>query len=311
MTDTANTSRALDEAVAWHLRLGEADEKDWAEFTAWLQADPANRLAFDRVEDIDAELDDADFDTAPVPNRFMLRRVAPWIAAAGIAAAAVLAFALLWPQPKAVEYATRTGQIKNIVLADGTHIELNTATALLAGPGRRVTLEKGEALFHVTKNAGDPFIVIAGDRTIRDIGTVFDVLRDSGVLTVVVAEGRVGVSPPGGANEVALTPGDKLVHSETTGSISIEKVDPEQALAWRQGYLVYRNAPLSAVVRDLNRYFPVPIALDQGAAAQRFSGVLKIDSQDAVLDRLSRFLPVKVDRLDGGKITLRAIAARP
>jgi transmembrane sensor len=311
MTDTANISRALDEAIAWHLRLGEADEKIWAELTAWLEADPANRLAFDRVEDFDAELGDADLDDAPVPNQFMLRRVAPWIAVAGLAASAVLAIVLFWPQPQAVEYATRTGETRSIVLADGTHIDLNTATVLLAGPGRRVTLEKGQALFHVTKNTGEPFIVAAGDRTIRDIGTIFDVLRDSGVLTVVVAEGRVGVSPPGGAQEVALAQGDKLVHSETTGSTTVEKVDPEQALAWRQGYLVYRNAPLSAVVRDLNRYFPVPIALDEGAAAQRFSGVLKIDSQDAVLDRLSRFLPVKVDRGGDGKITLRAIAARP
>ena len=70
------SARALDEAIAWHLRLGDAAERVWAEFGAWLEASPANRLAFDRVEDFDAELDSEDFGDAP-EFAHPLRRFAP------------------------------------------------------------------------------------------------------------------------------------------------------------------------------------------------------------------------------------------
>ncbi len=241
-----------------------------------------------------------------------LRRFAPWImAGAGIAASFVLAFVFLNRAPAPVEYATAIGQMRTIALEDGTRVDLNTATTLLAGPSRRVTLENGEALFHVAKDASHPFIVTVGDSHVRVIGTVFDVLHDGSRVAVAVAEGRVGVSSHGQAGEIRLLPGDKLVHSAATGATRVEKIDPEQATAWRSGYLIYRNAPLSEVARDLNRYFPVPIALDDLAAAQRFTGVLKLDTQAAMLERIARFLPVKVDRAKDGKIILRGSVVQP
>ena len=309
-------SGTLDEAVEWHVRLTEADEKTWTEFTAWLEADPAHRIAFDRVEDIDRELENeafSDISDAEAPVfASPVRRFAPWIAAAGLAASFVLAFLFFNRAPAPIEYATRTGETRTVNLADGTQIHINTATVLRVDGPRHITLEKGEALFHVASDPGHPFVVTSGDRNIRDIGTVFDVLRSAGTVTVVVAEGRVGVSPRGNqSRELALQQGDRLVHSEATGATTVEKVDPDQALAWRHGYLVYRNAPLSVVVGDLNRYFAAPIALDPQAAKQRFTGVLRIDNQDAVLNRISQFLPIRVDRGRDGRIVLRASAARP
>lgn len=309
-------SRALDEAVSWHVRLSEADEQAWAEFTAWLEADPAHRMAFDRVEDNDRELDTEVFgDLSEVETPVLaspIRRFAPWIAATGIAASVVLAFLFFNRAPAPVEYATRAGETRTLHIADGTEININTATILRVDGPRHVTLEKGEALFHVASDPRHPFVVTSGDRNIRDIGTVFDVLHNAETVTVVVAEGRVGVSPRAQTGrEVALQQGDRLVHSEATGATTVEKIDPDQALAWRRGYLIYRNAPLSAVVSDLNRYFPAPVALDPEAATQRFTGVLRIDNQNAVLNRLSQFLPVKVDRGKDGRIILRASAAQP
>ncbi|HUJ02152.1 MAG TPA: FecR domain-containing protein [Rhizomicrobium sp.] len=308
------SSRAIDEAIAWHLRLGEADEKAWAEFTRWLEADAANRRAFDRIEDLDAELEDpalrnrAENRILPFTPPKRIIKFAPWIAAGAIAASVALAFVFLNPAPRGAEYATKIGETRVVMLSDGTRIDLNTATRLRA-EDRHVTLLAGEALFHVKNDARNPFTVTAGSTTVRDIGTTFDILRSAKTLTVVVAEGRVGVSRAG--HEVPLAAGDKLVRSETTGSTEIEKVDPQEALAWTKGYLVYRNAPLSAVVRDLNRYFPNQVMLDSRAAGDRFTGVLRIDNQDAILERLSRFLPVRVEREKDGGIVLRAIAPGP
>src|ERR1041385_8247092 len=53
------SAEKLDQAIVWHVRLNseQADERTWIAFSAWLQADDDNRAAFDRVEDLSADLD--------------------------------------------------------------------------------------------------------------------------------------------------------------------------------------------------------------------------------------------------------------
>jgi transmembrane sensor len=77
-------------------------------------------------------------------------------------------------------------------------------------------------------------------------------------------------------------------------------------MAWQQGYLTYRNTPLSIVVGDLNRYFPKKIVLmDQDAGRREFSGALKVDDEDAVVSRLAELMPLVVEHGNDGVITLR------
>lgn len=316
-------SARLEEAIGWHVRLeGDADEAAWAEFTLWLEADPQNRLAYDRVEDIDLELanpalvEDVEDEESKLVS---FRRVAArptWMAGAALLAASLIAFFMVRSQPAApVSYATRAGETRSVMLADGTHIELNTATKIsveITGDYRRITLAEGEAYFEVAKDAQRPFSVRAGDRIVRDIGTKFDVLRTHNALAVTVAEGRVSVAPRGvKTGAVSLVPGDRLLYSESADTTRIEHVDPGEALAWRQGYLVYHDAPLSRVVSDLNRYFPQPITLDAAIASQRFSGVLRVDDEKTVLKRISLLLPVRVEYGPGGSVALRSALPKP
>ena len=39
----------MEQALAWHLRLRDADETAWEEFTAWLERDPAHNAAYEEV----------------------------------------------------------------------------------------------------------------------------------------------------------------------------------------------------------------------------------------------------------------------
>lgn len=304
----------LDEAIAWHVRLnsGDADEAVWLAFTAWLEEEAANRMAYDRVEELDAGIDPV-IGREPALLRFQRTMPAKrhhWIAAAALLAASLLlaiGIATRTYLPATVQYATRIGETKTVNLADGSIVTLNTGTTIIVAMGngsRAVTLERGEALFHVAKDAAHPFVVTVGDRSIRVVGTVFDVLRDAGTITVVVAEGRVAVSQRGadpGITEVQLGPGQRATGREGSPLETLEHVDAARALAWRDGYLIYDNAPLSGVVNDLNRYFPVPIALADGTvAARHFSGVLRIDNENAVLARIAQFLPVHVQYVRGG-----------
>jgi transmembrane sensor len=310
----------LDEAIAWYVRLnsGDADEAEWLAFAAWLEADDANRAAYDRVEDLDVVIP-----AVVMPDPVLLRFQPPaparryvWIAAAALLAATlllVIGVTTRTGQPSATRYATETGETKAVALADGSTVTLNTRTAIdvaVTRDSRAVTIEDGEALFHVAKDSSHPFVVTAGDRSIRVVGTLFDVLRDSGTVTVVVAEGKVAVSQRGGSSEVDLTPGQRATGREGSALETVEPVNVARALAWREGYLIYDGVPLAGVVKDLNRYFPVHISLaDSSVAGRRFSGVLKIDNESAVLSRIAQFLPVRAEQTKAG-IVLRD-AAKP
>jgi transmembrane sensor len=329
MTDSKKPPGRLDEAVAWHVRLSsdQADERTWLAFTSWLESDQTNRTAFDEVEDFTGGLESsvamardserfADIGPGRFPPRVRSLLSAPygWAAAAmALAAAALLlVFLPLEPrQPASVAYSTRMGETRSVALPDGTIVDLNTGTTIrvrVGGSERHVALDRGQVLFHVAKDSRHPFDVSVGRRVIRVVGTVFDVLRNEGTITVTVAEGKVGFFQPHARADrgSTLVGGDQLAFAEATGKVTLRRVNPSVALAWRSGYLVYQNAPLAMIVSDLNRYFARRVVIGDGrAAGQRFSGVLRMDRQDAVLRRLSRLLPVEAEyRADGG-IVLR------
>ncbi len=327
--DDSDDGIRLNAAAVWHSRLlsDAGSESVWTDFTAWLEADAANRVVFDQVETLYSDLDEvapsrgAIERAAPVSNVVALsgrpRRFTPLrLGFAGLAAiAASLAVfvgirsALI--SDGAAHYATKTGETRTIALADGTTVEMNTASTLavtFSGRERHVTLDQGEVLFRVAKDGARPFLVTVGGRDVRDVGTVFNVLRDHTRTVVTVESGKVSVSPgEAGVRDmpVLLAAGDQLAAEDGAGD-AVNHVDAAQATSWRKGYLTYKEAPLSVVVSDLNRYFAGRIFLaDKDAGVRRFSGVLKIDDEDAVLNRLSQLLPLVVDREGDGDVALR------
>lgn len=318
----------LNQAVSWNVRLesGDAGEDDWREFTVWLEADADNRLAYDRLEELNQRIESGRdairdglhrLETRDTGVVVEFRRWASRLTAIprGRAVASLLAASLLvaigiaqvWrANPASRVYATHIGENKVIELADGSTIHLNTNSRIkvaLAENERHVTLDRGEALFRVARDPSRPFIVLAGDRKIQVVGTVFNVLRDQGRLAVTVARGIVAVqavasSPEGPEKAPArLLAGQQLIHREGSGQTLIREIDPQVVLAWQKGTLTYEDALLSEVLADLNRYFAVPVRPHNAAVASlRFSGVLKVDNEAAVLRRLEEFLPVTAER---------------
>jgi transmembrane sensor len=333
MSKTNSRSLALqtiDDAITWHVRInaGDVGEATWTEFTVWLQADDANRIALDCIEDLDREVTRLLPATSSMAAhagsiakseiwKQVLQRFRPsrsvWAAsAAALAASILLAVVFATSNNEQIEYVTHIGETKSVTLADGTRLDMNTATRIFVvndGLGRHVLLEEGEAFFHVAKDSVHPFRVTVGDRDVSDVGTAFDLLRNEGVITVVVAEGKVAVSPRDDVkrvDELRLAQGDQLIRNEDNGATTVEHVEIARALAWRQGYLIYDKAPLSKVVSDLNRYFPSHISIENNdVASDRFSGALRVDNEDAVLHRLSQFLAVRAQHQADGSIVLR------
>ncbi len=318
----------LHEAALWHARLSTAAHADadvslWTELTLWLEADAQHRVAFEQVEDIYATIDEFADDLADMPDSMpdstkiepvrpiWMRR--PWRFGGAIALMACAAI-LLWTMqpPPTQRYATQIGQTRQLTLADGSIVTLNTGSAIavrFTAHQRRIHLDRGEVLFRVAANPARPLIVTVGNLDVRDIGTVFDVLRTPQETVITVAEGRVAASPAGSSVAgVQLAAGDRFVQTDDTAG-QIAHVDPALVAPWTTGYLVYNHASLSQVVDDLNRYFPQRILLqDSETGALPFSGALKIDSEQNMLGRLTKLMPLRADRAADGSIALSRVS---
>jgi transmembrane sensor len=314
-----------EQAIAWLVRLnsGEATGEDWRGLEAWLAADPANLAEYARIEALWAELDDraaplraglADAEApgsnvvafTPRPRKAARKPRPAWSAAA---AAAALALAvggvglIGYLRARPATYQTAPGQTEQIALADGTKIALNGGSTIAVGldaRARRVSMGDAEAAFDVTKDPRRPFLIAAGDARIRVVGTAFDVVHQGERLVVTVRRGvvEVGRARPGGqvADVIRVPAGYQLVRDDDRAPTQVTAVDPDEAFAWRQGRLICRDESLGQVVGALNRAFPVPIETRGAAAELRFSGVLVLDDEDAVVRRLQAFLPIEADR---------------
>jgi len=318
-------SRRAD-AADWVVRLqsGDLTEDQALAFDAWLGASDDNARAYDAALGVMFEVEASapriafDLRRLPAPRPTNHRR--GWIVAGGMAAAATVALAvmpvsLLSAPPQT--YTTAKGEHRTVMLADGTRVDLNAGTRMtvtLARHERRVSMPEGEAVFDVASDHSRPFLIAAGDRTVRVVGTRFDVRRREGQLSVTVDRGVVEVRPNEDARGRAfrLHPGQRLDHAEGAADAHVRAVEPADVYAWRTGRLIYRDQPLGDVVADLNQQYARQISLDDPAlAATRFSGVLVLDDQDAVIRRLALLAPLRALPSARGVTLGRSDAVKP
>lgn len=310
ISSRSTTTPLPETASEWFARLRSdvCTEVDRAAFAAWLVADPAHRGEYQRIEALwqrMARVDISDFPQwqplAPAaPARPPRLRVAQaWLLA--IAAVLVMVVGLGWWQsvPTTLHYATALGERKNVTLADGTVLELNTATELAVhytNHLRAITLQRGEVYLEVTHNPERPLVVKAGAGEVRVLGTRFIVHRAPTTVTASVIAGLVQVSSgfrdaPSATRQ--LRAGERLSYSDTGHQSRRQPVDVDALLAWRRGEL---DRPLTEVTEELQRYHPSRIrVLDARLRRARVSGVFKIGDVHTILAALAVTLGAKVN----------------
>lgn len=309
------TTNAADAAAWWRAKLDgdDATEADWLAYEQWLTASPSNRRAADAIDaallDVEAHRDalrtPAESDVVVPFTRRLLARPAVWITAATALAASALLFIVTAPPPEQhFAYAAPATGGQVVDLPDGSIVHLNRGAAISVtyGRERRVDLTQGEASFAVIHDPSRPFVVAAGDASIRDIGTEFNVALNAASTVVTVRTGEVAISTDQTA-EARVIAG--LRARVADGNVDVSTANADDAFAWQSGRLIYHNAELASVIEDLNRYSNTPITLDsQDANVLQFSGVLVIDEPQTMLARLEAFLPIRSEK-DGDRIVVR------
>ncbi|MBY8821225.1 FecR family protein [Sphingomonas colocasiae] len=300
----SRVQQANDRAAAFLIAQEEGNwsATDKAALDAWLAESDGNRAAYWRLKHSWREADRIGA-LGPVVSEIVEPR-APrrWWLPSAIAASLVLMVGAGYmiaheptPAIRTLAYETPVGGRRLIGMADGSRVQLNTASTVrtaVTDNAREVWLDKGEAYFEVSHREGRPFVVHAGDRQITVLGTKFSVRRDAGKVTVSVLEGRVRVDEVDGGRDMRsaiISRGDiAFAEGDATLVTARSEARVEGALAWRTGMLSFDQTSLSDVAAEFNRYNSKPMVVtDADAGAIRIGGLFPA-SKPEVFARLLR-----------------------
>ena len=283
------------EALRWLalLERGPLLPEEQSRFAAWVAADIRHRGAIIRAQAASLRLDrlaalaGGRSVVAPFPpeqsrlQRNITRRgmLATAAAAAGfVGIGAWLGRGWLEDNWGGTWYASGVGELKKVVLADGSVLTMNTQTALrvrYTRERRDIHLVRGEAMFTVAHDAKRPFAVRAGEWTAVALGTAFAVRRlDEPTTDVMVTEGVVQLLPVGTSASDArprLTANQKALIG-ADGGVEVRRVsdsDIAQWLAWRTRLVVFDSEPLREALAEMNRYSQRRIVVEDPVLAER------------------------------------------
>jgi transmembrane sensor len=289
---SAKTAHEIDvEAADWAARAdrGPLSAQQEQAFQAWLAGDVrapgaygrmrALALVSERAKALGPDFNPSDF--APVHSR----RVALQVGGA-IAATALVGSVAGWQVLHArSHFRTGKGETKVIALKDGSVVTLNTASEIAvdySDAQRSVELVRGEALFDVAKNKARPFVVAAGDTSVRVVGTSFSVSRfDAAPVRVLVREGIVEVfkSSAGDVKPVRISANTLAMAAPDNIDIvarSVPTAQVHRAMAWQDGQIAFEGETLAQAAVEFARYSDTRIVIDDPALArEEIAGLFK------------------------------------
>lgn len=314
---------ALQQAAEWFAVLhdnaaGEDERRRWQ---AWLAASTENRLAWARVETVTRAFaslgghtpPDTAHDVLSCPPSRARRRVLKLLAGGGVATlGGWLGHTLLtthgWRTQLAVWRAderTAIGEVRELALADGSQLWLNTRSAadLDYGPRlRRILLHAGELLLDTAPDPAQPprpLVVDTRHGRLTALGTRFSVSLEDEATLVAVFDGMVEIAPHDAPAQI-LPAGRQIRFSRHSTAPATPARSARES--WTRGLLVADDRRLDDFVAELSRYVPVRIEVAPDIAALRLVGVypMRDPARDVgrALTAIQQALPVHARQLD-------------
>ncbi len=210
----------------------------------------------------------------------------------------------------------RGGQYR-LRLPDGSMVWLNSASSLRY-PTRFISGERyveltGEAFFEIVPLSGDqedatrkiPFLVNVNDRqTIRVLGTQFNVnsYNDEKSVKTTLLEGSVEVTGKKGTKAL-LMPNQQAHLSENGELLVTDAADMEEAIAWKNGQLLFKDADIRDIMRQIARWYDVDIVYDGEIPKRLFTGGISRDSKLSSLLQILETSGIRF-RVDGKHINV-------
>jgi len=326
-------------AATWLMERDEGFTPSRAtQFVAWRAADPRHDAAVRRTERALELIAEMPAIREPLAARLVdetkiarlvFFRPPAW--AAGLAAALALAAGVIWfsatrgPAPTTERYATAAARQQQVALVDGSVVNLNINTDVhiaLTPAVRRVTLTSGEAHFAVAHDAARPFIVTAGDVSVRAVGTAFSVRLGEHGVEVLVTDGKVEITradpvastsarPALPAAHPLLVSGERalIAREASPAAATVEQVaavELQSAVRWHSPIVTFSDLPLHEVLTLFNRRNPTQLVLaDSSLGERKIGGTFAADQVDAFVRLLVQDGDLAVECRTATEIVLR------
>lgn len=302
------------EAARWLARLQSGrDPAVESKFERWYQAHPAHADAFDRVRRSYEQaglLRHSPLAARAGPNSIEDQKVSKQFAfAAAIAAILLVPMALIVSHEtgaaRTMLLVTAVGEIREVHLADGSKITLDTSTDLrieLGPASRRALLNRGRARFRIAPGR-TPFAIEAGSARVVSEGGVIDVERVANESRVKVLAGKAQLKPLADSNAapVPLQAGEATLSGP--GGI-VQKGPLAQTADWTRGMLQFDGTPLVDAVALANRYSPRTITLIGNLGGQRVTGAFRAGDTEGLARALSATFNLELKTLPDGRLSL-------
>ena len=276
------------------LESGTAGERDHAGLQQWRDSHPQHEQTWQKAQSLRQRFHDlpqalamASLDRPQPGRRAILKRA---LGVAALMPAAWLISRQLPIESWRADLHTATGERKRLPLADGSSLQLNTATAVDVDLAqRRITLVEGELALSVPGAAAltvqtryGQIQVSQADVCVRQLasGCLVSVLK--GAVQVRDLHGQLG----------ALSSGQQAPLN-TAGLGAWAPFDVQQ-LGWRDGVLTAQNQPLGDFLRELERYRPGVLRWDPSLERLRVTGSFRLNDTDRILSLLAQTLGFEV-----------------
>lgn len=310
----------VDQAIQWliKLRFNQADAATTRAFEHWLGQSPEHARAWQRVETLNddfARLPPAlTRHTLNNANRQLHRRdslkLLAVLASGGLGWLGHEQGAL--PDLLA-EYRTTTGERRTISLSDGSHIQLNSDSAIdtrLDEQRRLLVLRHGEILIDTSSDSQAspprPFWVQTRHGYLRALGTRFLVREQQGSTLLAVRQGTVAIFPDDrdATARHIVQPGESLLFN--AGGLSAAPDNGLDPWAWSDGVISAQDMRLGDFIAELARHRRGVLRCSDASANLRLSGTYQLADTDQVLALIAQTLPVRIDYRTRYWVTLTA-----
>ncbi|SNS57365.1 FecR family protein [Ekhidna lutea] len=238
----------------------------------------------------------------------------PWLsyAAAAVILIAVVSYLWLIMGDSTVSYSTVAGEVQEVELPDGSKATLapnseiswdkNTWKEVLAEKAslkskksakRQIKL-KGKVLLAVKK--GSPFSVESVNGVVEVLGTVFEVDDFESGFNVRCFEGKVRATAVDQSSViVAGGEGYLFFEGKWEDKIELDETSPD----WLQNQTKFGNAPLTQVIKTLEKLYGITVEKGSVNTSRRFTGRIPNDKLDVALRTV--FSPFKINYAQEGK----------
>uniref|UniRef100_UPI003217B037 FecR family protein n=1 Tax=uncultured Draconibacterium sp. TaxID=1573823 RepID=UPI003217B037 len=184
-----------------------------------------------------------------------------------------------------------------VQLSDGTEVNLNYGSKIkyprhFKGDTREISLE-GEGYFDVAHNPDKPFIVKTGQLNVKALGTEFNVhaYPEDNIISTTLVEGKVIIEKLLADEKTesvgTMVPGQHIDYNLNSGKTTSIIGSVEKYVAWKEGKLIFDDAPITSVAEKLSRMFNVDIEVADNIKNYSYTVTLIDDPLLLILDLMA------------------------